>query len=114
MVCHAGLLAVLLTVISAPAFCQSVERLVITDGEFGRYLSYRGALSQVSDGSVLNVSFHYADYDSRHPHPISDRFCINGRFIRWGSAQHPFAGPIDLVCIKGSQTRATQISSVGN
>ena len=111
---RAAVLTFLLTVFSAPAFCQPVVRLVITDGEFGRYLSHRGAISQVPEGSVVSVSFRYADYDFRHPHLIADRFCVNGRFIRWGSAQHPLAGPIDLVCIKGSQTRTTQMGSVGN
>lgn len=111
---RAAVLAFLLTVFSAPAFCQSVVRLVIKDGEFGHYLSHRGAISRVPEGRVVSVSFRYADYDFRHPHLIADRFCVNGRFIRWGSAQHPLAGPIDLVCIKGSQTRTTQMGSVGN
>jgi hypothetical protein len=114
MLYRAAVLAFLLTVFSAPAFCQSVVRLVIKDGEFGHYLSHRGAISRVPEGRVVSVSFRYADYDFRHPHLIADRFCVNGRFIRWGSAQHPLAGPIDLVCIKGSQTRTTQMGSVGN
>jgi len=97
-----------------PAFCEPAVDLVIADGEFGQYLSNDSAISKLPDGRVINVAFRYVDYDFRHPYLIADRFCGVSDFIRWGSAQHPFVGPIELVCVKESQRKAPELGGVGN
>lgn len=109
-----ALFFVLFTATGQPALADPMVRLVINEGEFGRYLSNQSDIAKLSDGSVMNVSFQYTNYDFRHPHLIADRYCVNGRFIRWGTALHPAQGPIDLVCIKGTQRGGPETGTFGN
>ena len=114
MVYRAFVLYSIVFLFCGPAFCEPAVDLVIADGEFGQYLSNDSAISRVPDGRVINIAFRYVDYDFRHPYLIADRFCGGSGFIRWGSAQHPSAGPIDLVCVKESQRKAPQLGGIGN
>ena len=114
MVYRAFALYSIVSLFCGPAFSEPAIELVIADGEFGRYLSNDSAISKVPDGRVINVAFRYIDYDLRHPYLIADRFCGGSGFIRWGSAQHPSAGPIDLVCVKESQRKAPQLGGIDN
>jgi len=100
MMCRAFALCSTVFLFCVPAFCTPVVDLVIADGEFEQYLSDDSAISKAPDGSTISVSFRYTDYDFRHPYLIADRFCGVGHFMRWGSARHPSAGPIELVCVK--------------
>lgn len=106
--------ALLLILLRAPADAAPMVRLVISEGEFGRYLSRQGEIASLPNGSVMSVSFQYTEYDFRHPYLIADRFCGNGQFIRWGAAAHPSLGAIDLICVKDIESDRPQIGGVGN
>ena len=82
---------------------ESAVHIVIPEGAFGDHLAARGAIAKVSAGTVMRISFDYTEYDHRHPYLIADRFCGLNQFIRWGSADHPSFGEIDLVCVRATK-----------
>ena len=82
---------------------ESAVHIVIPEGAFGDHLAARGAIARVPAGTVMRISFDYTEYDHRHPYLIADRFCGLNQFIRWGSADHPSFGEIDLVCVRATE-----------
>ena len=84
---------------------ESALHIVIPEGAFGAHLAAGGAIAKVPAGTVMRISFDYTEYDHRHPYLIADRFCGLNQFIRWGAANHPSFGDIDLVCVKAPEER---------
>ena len=88
--------------------------IVIPEDGFSAHLSRDGAIAAVADGTLMRISFQYSEYDSLHPYLVANQYCGNNQFLKWGSAEHPSVGEIDLICVRGS-TSSTQIfSAAGN
>ena len=83
----------------------SALHIVIPEGAFGDHLAASGVIAKVPAGTVMRISFDYTEYDHRHPYLIADRFCGLNQFIRWGVANHPSFGDIDLVCVRAPEGR---------
>jgi|GEM_PF-1783884 len=90
---------------SVRVLAESPLHIVIPEGAFGDHLAASGAIAKVPAGTVMRISFDYTDYDHRHPYLIADRFCGLNQFIRWGAANHPSFGDIDLVCVRAPEER---------
>ena len=90
---------------SVRVVAESSLHIVIPEGAFGDHLAASGAIAEVPAGTVMRISFDYTDYDHRHPYLIADRFCGLNQFIRWGAANHPSFGDIDLVCVRAPEER---------
>ena len=101
------LLTVLFLSIASPVrvLAESAVHIVIPEGAFGDHLAASGAIAKVPAGTVMRISFDYTEYDHRHPYLIADRFCGLNQFIRWGAANHPSFGDIDLVCVRAPEQR---------
>ena len=101
------LLTVLFLSIASPtrALAESAVHIVIPEGAFSNHLASGGAIANVPVGKVMRISFDYSEYDHRHPYLIADRFCAFNQFIRWGAANHPSFGDIDLVCVRAPEQR---------
>ena len=84
---------------------ESALHIVIPEGAFGDHLAASGVIAKVPAGTVMRISFDYTEYDHRHPYLIADRFCGLDQFIRWGVADHPSFGDIDLVCVRAPEER---------
>ena len=84
---------------------EPAVHIVIPEGAFGEHLAASGAIAKVPAGTVMRISFDYTEYDHRHPYLIADRFCGLNQFIRWGAADHPSFGDIDLVCARAPKER---------
>ena len=84
---------------------ESAVHIVIPEGVFGDHLAASGQIAKVPAGTVMRISFDYTEYDHRHPYLIADRFCRLNQFIRWGAANHPSLGDIDLVCVRAPEER---------
>ena len=97
------LLALTLAVVDTEvAFADDLVHIVISEGGLSEHLALNGAIASVPDGTVMRISFDYNEYHSLHPYLIASKFCDDRRFLRWGAAQHPSLGEIDLVCIRSS------------
>lgn len=81
----------------------STLHIVIAEGEFAEHLGIRGKIARVVPGKAMRISFQYTEYDPLHPYLIADQFCGDNRFTRWGNADHPSLGEIDLVCVRGKK-----------
>jgi len=76
------------------------EHIVIEEGAFERHLSAQGDIAAIKPGVVMDIDFHYSEYDRLHPYLIANAYCDARHFILWGSAVHPSQGAIELVCVK--------------
>ena len=101
------LVAIFFLSIASPVrvVAESALHIVIPEGAFGDHLAVSGVIGKVPAGTVMRISFDYTEYDHRHPYLIAERFCGLNQFIRWGVANHPSFGDIDLVCVRAPEER---------
>ena len=88
--------------------------IVIPEDGFSAHLFRDGAIAAVADGTVMRISFEYSEYDPLHPYLVANQFCGNNQFLKWGSAEHPSVGEIDLICVRGSTSSTQTFSAAGN